>query len=474
MRFPSLIAVFISCFWADFAAAQQKRSPGASTSILEDIRETSLYVGRGLPARNSDNLSENLVSAALIQLKEDSAEFFCSGTLISPVAVVTAAHCVVDDASGRIIAPGSIQVFFQTGGFHAVEEIVVKRSYFKTDNKIRDDIAIILLRDNVNGIRPAALNTEEINLEDPGVIVGYGTDFSVYLPADKDKLLDIRDGIKRTAVVQVSGCRQEEEQADLLCVGDDTPEDASATVCTGDSGGGLYSGQGAILGVTSFYWADGAACGNSAKSAFVDVKYHSDWIRKTLDRWHRAPLAAHEGKIRECGKYACQKTSEDVLLSATDYLVGRVERNFEFDNPTGAEQVVITFNSQATDDNTMQGNLDYAVQITPPDSPSINVDEQQPEMVSGPGVPPREPAGDAETVDAEVPEVRVVEGNDSELCSIVRLGTFVSADCLISGIRETNGKWKIKVFPKKGSGLFQVNAARMLQKETANEVAQPQ
>ncbi|MCA8882206.1 MAG: trypsin-like serine protease [Rhodobacteraceae bacterium] len=85
---------------------------------------------------------------------------FCTGTLIGPDQVLTAAHCVVDKRTGRVVLPERVHFLagFRAGSFvaHGVgAEIVLMPGYSRSKKSVGSDLAIVRLTAPLPGtVRP--------------------------------------------------------------------------------------------------------------------------------------------------------------------------------------------------------------------------------------------------------------------------------------------------------------------------------
>jgi V8-like Glu-specific endopeptidase len=181
---------------------------------------------------------------------------FCSGTLIAPRVVLTAAHCLEDDTEG-------LEVLFGTGRpgdpphLRRALDISIHPAY--QASTLQNDLALILLSDNAPDDAMAwpilATPLSQDDVGGPLRIVGYG----LSSPYSGDT------GDKREGFTTLTGYT-----ATTFEFGPDPSQ-----TCLGDSGGPVFIEQYGveyILGVAS---AGDAACEEQAINTRVDAHYES-------------------------------------------------------------------------------------------------------------------------------------------------------------------------------------------------------
>jgi len=207
---------------AEDVATVKKRLPAPQAKIVNGVFEANYPT----------------VGALLHGNNPDSADAWCSGTLIGCQTFLTAGHCVEG------MTASDFTVFLPSGGFFSVTSIALHPSFSFPET----DVAVIKLGAPVNGIAPTPINaTIDPAPNTPGLIVGYG----------RSGGSNFDYGLKRSGAVVTSACPGDPFFSGSVCWYFDTPlgpPGSNSDTCNADSGGPLLIDFGAgnvVAGITS-------------------------------------------------------------------------------------------------------------------------------------------------------------------------------------------------------------------------------
>lgn len=239
---------------------------------------------------------------------------FCTGTLIAPNVVLTAAHCACDtgvkDPRGEFyrtasaclrgtyqrrgrqmsaLDPAHQRVHFQHAGSFKISKVLVHPRFRWTDSLPMAELAIYVLEHPVPNIEPAVLHrTRRLPIGSPAHIVGFGA----HNPLDTSGRVTTTQSVIETSGLKLqsqtitSRCNFYESARQLICWSYRTGDVAMklGSTCRGDSGGPLFAevgGRQQLVGVTS---AGGPSCRPSEASRTYDTEIFAflPWIERSL------------------------------------------------------------------------------------------------------------------------------------------------------------------------------------------------
>ncbi len=207
----------------------------------------------------------NTTDLAVVALTRGGSSSFCTGTLISPSVVLTAAHCIAmagDDPS--------VVVFFGSDTASDGIKIGVKRKQqhpgWTGDLSSNNDLGLILLNYPQRDIRPIPLNTTPATdlIGSDYRIVGFGVN---------DQVNQTADGKKHTGNVTIADAYSPPTGDEIIM------NDANTIVCFGDSGGPGFVNDGTddyVAGIHS--WTSGSTCGPPNGDTRVNL-FVNDFIK---------------------------------------------------------------------------------------------------------------------------------------------------------------------------------------------------
>jgi hypothetical protein len=192
--------------------------------------------GVGVPRVINGTPTADFPAVAALVIRDASGEALCSGTLVSPSVILTAAHCVAGGAT-------AIRAFFlpnddTENAYDAVAYAINPEFDFPFA-----DLSMVLLEAPVAGIAPAPLASRKPRRRKLGTIVGYG----------EDEVGNV--GLKEMGTVRLAKCPKRFPALGLargalarsVCW---RAHPGQQDTCHGDSGGPLLI-EGSVAGVTS-------------------------------------------------------------------------------------------------------------------------------------------------------------------------------------------------------------------------------
>jgi len=229
--------------------------------------------------------------------KADGWSSFCTGSLIAPRIVLTAAHCVMDpqdEESWKINIGQSAQNIPDGQAINVIGAIYhtkyeekmsydlldpVTREVIKSvkgyvapgESELDSDIALLLLEKPVIGIEPAKLARSTTRLSSNWRVYGWGfTSSDDFSGSNVLNTTSVADATKEFSEMI------DDPMDNMIAAYLEDDMGVVHSTCYGDSGGPLVDGNGIVIGLTSFTFAE--TCEEASPTVYTKVASYRSWI----------------------------------------------------------------------------------------------------------------------------------------------------------------------------------------------------
>lgn len=227
----------------------------------------------------------------------------CSGVLVEPDVVITAAHCTMS-GSGAV---GSM-IRFKNGDRADCSMAKVTAVEYHPDSINDDseggfsklpDFALVQLEHPLCGVTPAILNPElQVKEGDVITVAGYGLGNRNLDDAEKTQITLLKEN--KESILKIFEGEKEEEIKELTALLDSSlkyyhfglPTVENTTMCFGDSGGPSYlekEGKAFLIGVNNLIYSHSKGsinCENGYLNGIANLTPYMSWMQEKIKQWH--------------------------------------------------------------------------------------------------------------------------------------------------------------------------------------------
>lgn len=214
----------------------------------------------------------------------------CAGTLISPGAVITAAHCVSPWNAQQMIKSTTLYIGLtdrtklsgcntKTCETRKIKQFFIHPGYNASNAVTTNDLAILILDTN-STINPASLTKTKPDVGKTRRLAGWGIMASSQLTAQQLMMTEVRVAASTECMFNDDIYYVSDVSICTKSVGS-WANNYTATACEGDSGGPLMdTSKNELLGTVSYgiLAKDTDPCGKYLRTVFMSMAYYKDWI----------------------------------------------------------------------------------------------------------------------------------------------------------------------------------------------------
>lgn len=230
---------------------------------------------------------------ALLSGNDQEELSLCTGTLIAPNVVLTAAHCVMNKEN-RMLTDG---VVLFTNDFmcdviqkkdksraRRFEEVIVHPDYDNNHPALGNDLAMIRFEQSAPQgfvIMPLAEKYVELTKDRPVYLAGYGKTTEYEIDDESKPMLRLAN-VRPSARIERFGIENSKTSSQLAF-----DQSQGESVCAGDSGGPALVMEGGglqVIGVASIVYNQKEDRTRACQDIVIhtSISYYQPWIKKTL------------------------------------------------------------------------------------------------------------------------------------------------------------------------------------------------